>query len=94
VALARRVAQLRVRLGTALERQVFLLRRDPLGREELGDDPLCLVDATMAMGAMRVHLGDIAAGRAQIDEGIWQVQRKYFHSFFCIIDCNIFLSQY
>src|SRR2546425_11936212 len=30
---------------------------------------------------------------AQIDEGIWQVQRKYFHSFLCIIDCNIFLPR-
>ncbi len=30
---------------------------------------------------------------AQIDEGIWQVQRKYFHSFFCIIDFNLFLPR-
>src|SRR5581483_2062395 len=30
---------------------------------------------------------------AQIDQGIWQVQRRYFHSFFCIIDFNIFLPR-
>src|SRR3982750_284204 len=30
---------------------------------------------------------------AQIDQGIWQVQRKFFHSFFCIIDFNIFLPR-
>src|SRR5439155_3097547 len=30
---------------------------------------------------------------AQIDQGIWQVQRRYFHSFFCIIDFNLFLPR-
>src|SRR3989440_7028981 len=30
---------------------------------------------------------------AQIDEGIWQVQRKFFHSFFWIIDMNLFLPR-
>src|SRR5689334_7117165 len=30
---------------------------------------------------------------AQIDQGIWQVQHKYFHSFFFILDFNIFLPR-
>src|SRR5437016_7163480 len=30
---------------------------------------------------------------AQIDQGIWSVQKRYFHSFFCWIDMALFLPR-
>ena len=51
--------------------------------------PFASLRLTVALLAMSMIV--VFAGTwAQIDLGIWQVQRKYFHSFFCIIDFNIF----
>ena len=54
--------------------------------------PFASLRLTVALLAMSMIV--VFAGTwAQIDLGIWQVQRKYFHSFFCIIDFNIFLPR-
>ena len=51
--------------------------------------PLSSLRLTVVLLALTMVL--VFAGTwAQIDQDIWQVQREYFHSFFCIIDFKLF----
>src|SRR6476646_9994075 len=54
--------------------------------------PFASLRLTVILLALSIVVG-FAGTWAQIDLGIWQVQRKFFHSFFCIIDFNIFLPR-
>ena len=55
--------------------------------------PLSSLRLTVVLLALTMVL--VFAGTwAQIDQDIWQVQREYFHSFFCIIDFKLFLPRH
>src|SRR3954453_17041145 len=51
--------------------------------------PLRLTVVLLAMAMIVIFAGTWA----QIDHGIWTVQKEYFHSFFCWIDLGLFMPR-